>query len=300
MALAWSGLAAVVPVALGATALGHTVYESARAGTAKAFVDDLAAATAALTALALFLLSLGALVDAREAGLVVGTAGALFLSVRVRTTPGGELLFVCIVGVLLGAQPGIGLALLPSVVSVAFATFARRDGTRNLARGALLFGAGAVVAYLAAGRDAPPHLLPTSDDLRAWSGDAFRVVGACGCALAVIGLALALTGSSPRWRLAVPTALLLVGGAATGRAGAVTVLALALGVGLALSEVATRVTSLAMPGVLTALLPLVLLVMLEPMAMRIGAYRGAFPTLGPVPPADSPTMSKSTRARSRR
>ena len=300
MALAWSGLAAVVPVALGATALGHTVYESARVGMGKALLDDLAAATAALTALALFLLALGTLVDAREAGLLVGTAGALFLSVRVRTIPGGELLFVCIVGVLLGAEPGIGLALLPSVGNAMFAVYARRDGARNLARGALLFVAGAVIAYFAAGRHAAPHLVPTGDELRAWSGDAFRVVGACGCALAVIGLALTLTGASPRWRLAVPAALLLAGGVATGRAGAVTVLALSLAVGLALSEVATRATSVAMPGVLAALLPLVLLVMLEPMAMRISAYRGAYPTLGPVPPADSSTTSRSTRARPRR
>jgi hypothetical protein len=216
----------------------------------------------------------------------------LWLSLRVARDPGSELLFVCIVGVLLGAEPGIGIALCPALLLATVRMARRRDGKRALGHAALLFVCGAFIAYLAAGRHAAPSLVPSWDRLTACSLDASRSFGACGCALAALGVSLAVTSESGRWRLAIPALLLACSGAALGRANAVTLLALALAVGLALSEVAARMGRVALPGAMSALVPLVFVVLLEPMAMRLQALHGNLPSLGPVPPTDTPTSTR--------
>ena len=278
----------MAPVGLGAAALGRSVFDCARAKHEQTIADDVLAATASFTAIALFLLSLGSLAGTREAAVLVGLACAVFLAGQLRGERRLDLLFVCVVAALLGTEPRVGLALIPAMLGVFLRLSARAAGLRGVAQAALLLTVGALVAY-AVMRPSLHGLVPSEAMFLAWVSDSSRVVGASGCAFALAGTLLAVTSASPRRHHALVVVLLFALQSATGVAGPCTVLAVALATGLGLAEVGARARVLSWPASVTVLAPLALITLMEPLAMRLESGGSKWPSLGPVPPAD--TMS---------
>lgn len=296
-------IASFLPAAIGAVAIAAALYERARfvsaapASESTSIIDASGAASAALCALALYLLTVGGNADRHALVLAASFAGAVWLAGRVHVDARLFPAFLCAAGLVLGAYPMLGLALVPLVAQglVAQARGALRLRGQLVVRSGLVLLAGALLAAICFGTGPWRRgiVLPTVPAALAWYGAAARVVGPAALALALAGYALALVGDPRRANLALVGLLALAAEVPSQAAGPITALALALGIGLLLLAVGARLGSSPRSAQL-ALAPLALVILLEPLSLRIATAHFTAPSFGPVPPPESSLPARGT------
>ncbi|HVS17786.1 MAG TPA: hypothetical protein VMT18_04235, partial [Planctomycetota bacterium] len=104
-------------------------------------------------------------------------------------------------------------------------------------------------------------------------------------ATAAAGVLAALTGGGEVRVLGLIAAMAMVGELVQGRLSPVGALTIALGVGLALTQLGARAALRVLRGAPLVLGPLVACILFEPTARRIASLQLTVPTFGPVPPA---------------